>query len=211
MTFLPLTKLLALTLIASPLFLSTTAQAQSDQILSCASSDYDKSYCRAKGEIRSVRLRRQLSNSDCDHGDDWGYNRNSVWVDNGCRADFTVSLGHYRDNDYDDDGDTLLAIGGLALLLSALDDDLPESNSYYRGNKDKVVRACVDYGYNSARKEGARSVRIINPQYARFERFGSRSHLQAKFEASFPQGRRIVNIRCDVENGRVLYFHYWED
>jgi hypothetical protein len=38
-----------------------------------------------RGEVRMVK---QLSRADCVEGRDWGVNRNSVWVKNGCRADF---------------------------------------------------------------------------------------------------------------------------
>jgi hypothetical protein len=37
-----------------------------------------------------VRLITRLSDSPCIQGRTWGYNRNLIWVDNGCRAVFEV-------------------------------------------------------------------------------------------------------------------------
>jgi len=38
-----------------------------------------------------VRLAKTRSKHACALGRDWGYDENGVWVDNGCRAEFTVS------------------------------------------------------------------------------------------------------------------------
>jgi len=35
----------------------------------------------------------QRSGSACVQGRTWGFNRNSIWVDRGCRADFEVGRG----------------------------------------------------------------------------------------------------------------------
>src|SRR6266542_2593923 len=40
-----------------------------------------------------VRLVNQRSESACVEGRTWGFNRNSVWVDRGCRADFEIGRG----------------------------------------------------------------------------------------------------------------------
>ena len=37
-----------------------------------------------------VRLIRQRSDADCVYARTWGYDRNGIWVDRGCRADFEV-------------------------------------------------------------------------------------------------------------------------
>jgi len=37
-----------------------------------------------------VRLSRQLSSQGCWQNDTWGYDRNRIWVDRGCRAEFEV-------------------------------------------------------------------------------------------------------------------------
>lgn len=40
-----------------------------------------------------VRLVQQKSGSSCVQGQTWGYDRNEIWVDRGCRADFEVGRG----------------------------------------------------------------------------------------------------------------------
>jgi hypothetical protein len=37
-----------------------------------------------------VRLKRQLSRDACVEGVSWGFDRNGIWVDRGCRAEFEV-------------------------------------------------------------------------------------------------------------------------
>lgn len=38
----------------------------------------------------SVRLVNRLSGADCREGKSWGWSRDGIWVDRGCRADFVV-------------------------------------------------------------------------------------------------------------------------
>lgn len=37
-----------------------------------------------------VRLSRQLSREACVEGVSWGFDRDGIWVDKGCRAEFTI-------------------------------------------------------------------------------------------------------------------------
>ena len=62
----------------------------SAQTFSCSSDDGHRRYCPA--DTRSgVQLLRQRSQSPCQQGYSWGFDRGGVWVDRGCRADFTVN------------------------------------------------------------------------------------------------------------------------
>jgi Protein of unknown function (DUF3011) len=58
-------------------------------VVTCASDDMRRRECRADTR-NGVRLVRQRSDSDCIYGRTWGYGRNVIWVDRGCRADFEV-------------------------------------------------------------------------------------------------------------------------
>ena len=60
----------------------------------CESSDGRTRRCAINGNGR-VMLSRQLSRSACIEGRSWGSDRNSVWVSQGCRAEFTVNRGGY--------------------------------------------------------------------------------------------------------------------
>ena len=55
----------------------------------CESNDGERHYCGADTGA-GVQLRRQLSDAPCVQGSTWGYDQDGVWVDQGCRADFTV-------------------------------------------------------------------------------------------------------------------------
>ncbi len=60
----------------------------------CESNDGRTRRCAINGRGRA-QLVRQLSRSACIEGRTWGSDSNSVWVSQGCRADFTVSRGGY--------------------------------------------------------------------------------------------------------------------
>lgn len=100
--------------------------------LRCESRKYKYRRCNADTDNR-VRLIRRLGGT-CTLGRSWGYDRRSIWVDNGCRAEFAYGRrgggSGYPDYDYgydydDDDGPSAGAIiagvavaGGLIALLA---------------------------------------------------------------------------------------------
>lgn len=59
------------------------------QNIRCESRDSGTTRCAANA-YRGVQLLRQLSNSACTEGRTWGWNRNEIWVSQGCRAEFAV-------------------------------------------------------------------------------------------------------------------------
>jgi hypothetical protein len=71
-----------------------------DQLVVCESTNDGRRECAA--DTRSgVQLVRQISGSSCRFGRDWGYDRNGIWVDNGCRAEFAVaSIGRTESGNF---------------------------------------------------------------------------------------------------------------
>jgi hypothetical protein len=67
----------------------------SAQTLSCSSDDGHRHYCPADTR-GGVQLLKQRSDSPCQQGYSWGFDRGGVWVDRGCRADFAVNAYQYR-------------------------------------------------------------------------------------------------------------------
>lgn len=60
-----------------------------DSIVSCGSVDNRRAFCRA--DIgRGARLVDQESKSDCREGYSYGFTRDGVWVDRGCRGKFST-------------------------------------------------------------------------------------------------------------------------
>ena len=58
-------------------------------VISCSSDNGRRNYCPANIG-RGVQLTNQRSGSPCIQGQTWGYDRQRIWVDRGCRADFFV-------------------------------------------------------------------------------------------------------------------------
>lgn len=63
--------------------------ASAQRALRCESTNGRRVECRFDG-AGTVQLSRQFSSNACIKGQSWGVDRNTVWVDRGCRADFTV-------------------------------------------------------------------------------------------------------------------------
>lgn len=74
--------------------------------LRCESNDGRVRHCAIHGRGR-VMLTRQLSRTACIEGRTWGQDGRSVWVSNGCRAEFRVGRGgwgHAPGADYGNPG-----------------------------------------------------------------------------------------------------------
>lgn len=60
------------------------------RVVRCESVDHRPRFCHVPGGVRDVRLDRRLSKAGCEFGYSWGFRRDGVWVERGCRADFVV-------------------------------------------------------------------------------------------------------------------------
>jgi hypothetical protein len=61
----------------------------------CASDNGRRNLCPVDTRA-GVRLVRQRSGSPCNFGSTWGWNRNGIWVDRGCRADFEIGSSGWQ-------------------------------------------------------------------------------------------------------------------
>lgn len=95
--------------------------------LRCESFRNQRQRCAADTESR-VQLVRRLGGA-CTQGRTWGYDRRSIWVDRGCRAEFSYGRwagggGHYPQPDRDKGPSTgaviagVVVAGGLIALLA---------------------------------------------------------------------------------------------
>jgi hypothetical protein len=78
--------------------LAAPASAQQSQRIRCESFDYRPAQCSVPGAI-DARIVRTLGGR-CIEGQSWGYNRNGVYVNNGCRAEFDVRTNNYGGGGY---------------------------------------------------------------------------------------------------------------
>jgi len=60
------------------------------QVVRCESNDRRHRRCNVPVGRGGVNLVRQLSDTRCVQGRNWGWDRSGIWVDGGCRAEFRV-------------------------------------------------------------------------------------------------------------------------
>ena len=101
--------------------LVAVAPAVATENITCFSSGGRYSYCSARTDSH-VRLVRQVSRTQCRQYDNWGYDRNGVWVDRGCSAEFEVGRDGRHGGGSDNDKDLKVAAGAVAgiALIAAL-------------------------------------------------------------------------------------------
>ena len=92
---------------------ATAAPAYANDELRCDSAPGAYNYCRADTSA-GVTLNVQHSRYGCYQNDTWGYDRNGIWVSNGCSATFQIGA---RDRD---GGKTAAAIGLGILALGII-------------------------------------------------------------------------------------------
>ncbi len=81
--------------LAVAMFVLTGSSATAQTTINCSSNDGGMHSCKVPHGSQ-VRLLRQRSQSACIEGQTYGVRGNSVWVNNGCRADFQVYQGNRR-------------------------------------------------------------------------------------------------------------------
>jgi hypothetical protein len=139
--------------------LSTSSPvAHADQTIRCESDDYHYKSCSIS-DHGYVRLKRQISKTDCVKGRNWDYNRRSIWVDDGCAAEFVVedrwgSSGH-RGGGNGDSGKTAAAVAAIAILGAAAiaanrDQDDDEPGRGHAGHSSYIPGWMIGsfHGYN---------------------------------------------------------------
>jgi len=66
------------------------------QVITCSSNDGRRNWCNSFGaSSQNINLSRQISGSPCVRGQTWGVDQRGLWVDRGCRAEFTISGGNW--------------------------------------------------------------------------------------------------------------------
>lgn len=79
--------------LAAMLATAGPASAQYANRVKCESFNYRPAQCQV-GNIADVRIVERLG-GQCRQGPDWGYDRQAIFVNNGCRAVFEVRSGGY--------------------------------------------------------------------------------------------------------------------
>ena len=58
--------------------------------VTCKSENYKYNHCPVYRGRGKVRMSRQLSDASCVRGSSWGADRDGIWVNNGCAAEFEI-------------------------------------------------------------------------------------------------------------------------
>ena len=80
-------KPLRLTAVVGLLIALGVPASASAQRITCESRDYQRQYCPT-GRINRAQIVSQWSNAACVQGQTWGYQRDGIWVNQGCAAVF---------------------------------------------------------------------------------------------------------------------------
>jgi hypothetical protein len=78
-------------LVAGLVVLGATADALAER-LRCSSRDYRYAFCPTPGRVVSARVVRRHSKRPCNQNYSWGWQRDGIWVDDGCDAEFDVIM-----------------------------------------------------------------------------------------------------------------------
>ncbi len=117
--------------------LSFASFAKADTV-TCESSNGRYQSC-AVDTRGGVTLSRQLSSQGCWEGDTWGYDRNRIWVTNGCRAQFHVGSSSSSGNKNNAvAAAVVVGLVGAAILANKnkrdRDGDYDNGNGWNNGN-----------------------------------------------------------------------------
>ena len=74
------------------------------QVVTCSSDNGRRNWCQTSGDLRRITLSRQISGSPCIQNQTWGVDNRGLWVDQGCRAEFTFTAQPQNITCSSDDG-----------------------------------------------------------------------------------------------------------
>ena len=133
---------LSISLIVVVWFLGAVAASGQTQSIYCGSEDGRYRTCPVDTR-GGVRLVSQLSRKDCVQGQTWGYKRDYIWVDRGCRADFEVG-DQNRDRDEERDRERDRNSHGSVTWTGKVDHDI--KLVVYGSRLDFYVQSGKSYG-----------------------------------------------------------------
>jgi hypothetical protein len=132
--------------------LTTFTMAQTGG-LTCSSDDGDYHYCRADTQ-NQVQLVRQISGSRCEQGYSWGFDPRGIWVDRGCRAQFSYGrVVNTHTSSGDNNNNTGAAIAGGILGALILGAAVAAANNNDDSNHDNDRVNYYNDGYRIGRQD----------------------------------------------------------
>lgn len=136
--------------IAGLLLLGGTGTAAAQTTIRCESQGGGYRSC-AVNTAGGVTLSRQLSSQGCWQNDTWGYDRNRIWVNRGCRAEFRVGSNHNSNNDGAKVAGALV-LGAIAVAAIANSNKDRHDNDHRNDHYDDGYNNGYDGGYGNGRE-----------------------------------------------------------
>ena len=174
--------------------------AHNGQVISCASSRNRTVTCDLPRDARGadVRLVRRHSDAGCREGQDWGVSRGSIWVSNGCRAEFEVISARY-------DGRDDVLFGGPGSRDRDWRGRDHRDGRYQRPTQEGAIDVC----YQAMNRElGGR--RVWSIQYDGEPRLREERHgyeLRGRVRLHGPRGFSHLETVCELDGNRVIRFY----
>jgi hypothetical protein len=184
--------------IAGLLLLAGTGGAAAQSTIRCESQGGGYRSC-AINTAGGVSLSRQLSSQGCWQNDTWGYDRNRIWVNRGCRAEFRVGSSHNSHNGNDGAkvaGALVLgAIAAAAIANKDHDNDRHDYNNHYSNGYYNDPYYNNNGNYNGG-YYGGREIRCesTSGRYTRCGYIGRGQH---------------VEVRRQLSNSSCMYGRSW--
>lgn len=180
------------------------------RLIYCESDEYRRESCSTGGDAERVFLQDRKSDARCNHGQDWGFDRNRIWVSNGCRAVFAVQYrssygggygGGYDRPDYDRPGYGRPGYGRPGY-------DRPGNS--YAAHRDQAVRQCRQEAESRFRRDNIHGARFDRLNYVRQDRDGRGWLVSLEYDIGrgYRGGGRERDIQCHYERGRANLLNY---
>lgn len=197
--------------------------------IECRSNDNRYRRCAVNTQNR-VEMLRQFSSSACTRGRSWGYDRNSIWVDNGCQARFGYGVGNVNGDSSGDTGGggsntgaviggVALAAGLVALLAAAGKSGSNRSSSATASSASATVSADLGKFPDAARAAGDACMKEAGRQIGstggtavrldsvdRAERSGQGWIILARLTGTWPDNSQSMAMDCRATGSSVTAF-----
>jgi Protein of unknown function (DUF3011) len=196
----PRTRFLAA--IAGLLLLAGAGGAAAQDTVRCESQNGQYRSCSVNTS-GGVTLSRQLSSQGCWQNDTWGYDRNRIWVNRGCRAEFRV--GSYNSHNGNDGAKVAgaLALGVIAAAAIA-NHDKHDDNHYDNNHNDRYNN--YNYNNNNAYDYGYGG----QGQYNRPARELTCASRDGRYtNCGYVDPRSHVEVRRQLSNAACIYGRSW--
>lgn len=180
------THLLAALSLGGLLLLSTAAADAAT--VTCESKDGAYKACPVNTS-QGVTLSRQLSSQGCWQDDTWGYDRNQIWVNHGCRAEFQVGK---QSSSSADAGDALAAVAVVGLAAAAV-----VASNQHDDHHDKHNNSYKHYD------DGYYDNDYYDNRYREYDR--GRNYYDSRYGYNGYRGDPRRTFTCESRNNRTSY------